>query len=41
MKIVIVGIGKVGRALAEYLSCEGHNVAVIDNRPGMVQHLAE
>ena len=41
MKIVIVGIGKVGRALAEHLSCEGHNVAVIDNRPGMVQHLAE
>ena len=41
MKIVIVGIGKVGRALAEHLSREGHDVAVIDNRPGMAERLAE
>lgn len=41
MRIVIVGIGKVGRALAEHLSREGHDVAVIDNRPGMAERLAE
>ena len=41
MKIVIVGIGKVGRALAEHLSKEGHDVAVIDNRPGIAERLAE
>ena len=41
MRIVIVGIGKVGRAQAEHLSREGHDVAVIDNRPGMAERLAE
>ncbi len=41
MRIVIVGIGKVGRALAEHLSREGHDVAAIDNRPGMAERLAD
>lgn len=33
MKIVIVGDGKVGAALAERLSCESHDIVVIDNNP--------
>lgn len=33
MNIVIVGDGKVGYTLTEYLSKEGHDVTVIDNRP--------
>ena len=31
MNIVIVGAGKVGYALAKYLSIEGDNVTIIDN----------
>lgn len=31
MKIIIVGIGKVGYTIAENLSAEGHGVTVIDN----------
>ena len=30
MKVIIVGIGKVGYTLAEHLSAEGNDVAVID-----------
>lgn len=41
MKIVVVGIGKVGHALTEQLVNEGHDITVIDNRPGMAEHLAE
>lgn len=41
MKIVIVGIGKVGHALAEHLAGEGHDITVIDNRPGIVEHLSD
>ena len=41
MRIVIVGIGKVGRALAGISPARGHDVAVIDNRPGMAERLAE
>ena len=32
MKIVIVGDGKVGHALSEQLSGEGHDIVIIDNR---------
>lgn len=41
MKIVVVGIGKVGHALTEQLVNEGHDITIIDNRPGMAEHLAE
>lgn len=33
MKIVIVGDGKVGHALSEQLSSEGHDIVVVENRP--------
>lgn len=33
MKIIIVGCGKVGYALAQLLSTEGHDITAIDQRP--------
>lgn len=33
MNIVIVGDGKVGSALTEHISKEGHNVVIIDKDP--------
>jgi len=36
MKIVIVGDGKVGRALAEQLSKEGHDIVIIDQSAKVV-----
>lgn len=33
MNIVIVGIGKVGSTVAEYLSGEGHDVIIVDKNP--------
>lgn len=37
MKIVIVGCGKVGKAIIEQLSKEGHDIIAIDNDPRVVQ----
>lgn len=37
MKIVIVGDGKVGSTLTEYLSNEGHDIVLIDNRPRVIE----
>lgn len=39
MKIIIVGCGKVGRALAEQLSNEGNDITVVDIRSDKVQNL--
>ena len=33
MQIIIVGDGKVGVALTEQLSSEGHDITVIDSNP--------
>ena len=41
MNIVIVGIGKVGHALAEHLAAEGHDITVIDHRPEVVAHAGD
>jgi trk system potassium uptake protein TrkA len=38
MRIIIVGCGNVGTALAEQLSEEGHDLTVIDSRPEVVQN---
>lgn len=40
MHIVIVGDGKVGAALTEHLSKEGHDVVVIDKDPRVVEAMA-
>ena len=41
MKIILVGGGKVGTALARQLSEEGHNVTVVDTNKARVEHLTE
>ena len=41
MKIILVGGGKVGTALARQLSEEGHNVTVVDANKARVEHLTE
>ena len=40
MKIILVGCGKVGTALARQLSEEGHNVTVIDTNKARVEHIS-
>ncbi len=40
MYIIIAGCGKVGGAIAEQLSREGHDITVIDERSDVVQHVA-
>lgn len=40
MNIIIAGCGKVGGAIAEQLSREGHDITVIDERSDVVQHVA-
>ena len=41
MKIVIVGGGKVGYALAEQLTREGHDIVVIDNNRKVLAQCTE
>ena len=41
MKIVLVGGGKVGTALARQLSEEGHSVTVVDTNKARVEHIGE
>lgn len=41
MKIVIVGDGKVGVALTEQLTKEGHDVTIIDNNPQVLEESQE
>lgn len=40
MKIIIVGCGNVGAALAEQLSSEGHDITVIDTREQLVESVS-
>lgn len=40
MKIIIVGLGKVGQSLAAELSGEGHDITVIDEQEEVVQEFA-
>src|SRR5699024_2649527 len=39
MRIVVVGIGKVGSAVAEYLAREGHEVVIVDSNPEVVERM--
>ena len=41
MKIVIIGGGKVGGAIAAQLTREGHNVTVVDRDPQVVDEISE
>lgn len=40
MRIIIVGIGKVGKVLSEYLSQEGHDLVIIDTDAKLVEEYA-
>ena len=40
LQIIIVGCGKIGSALLEHLSKEGHNITVIDKNSERVQNFA-
>ena len=40
MKIIVVGCGKVGSALAAQLSEEGHDVSVVDKNPQVVNDVS-
>lgn len=40
MKIIIVGCGKVGAALAEQLDKEGHEITVIDTKASAIQNIS-
>ena len=39
MKIVIIGLGKVGRSLANNLCNDGHDITVIDTSEDAVKHV--
>lgn len=39
MRIVVVGIGKVGSTVAEYLAKEGHAVTIVDTNPHVVERM--
>ncbi len=41
MKIIIIGCGKVGSALAELLDREGHEITVIDNKASAINNITE
>ena len=41
MKIVIIGGGKVGSAIAAQLTKEGHNITVVDRDPRVVDQISE
>ena len=41
MKIIIAGAGRIGGALAEELSQEGHDITVIDRDPETIRHVSD
>ena len=41
MKIIIIGCGKVGAALAEQLDHEGHDIIVIDSKPAVIHKITD
>ena len=38
MRIVVVGLGKVGRALAAQLTAEKHDIVVVDQNPALIDN---
>ena len=41
LKIIIVGLGKVGVTLVDQLSAEGHDITVIDKNPSKVKEVSD
>ena len=40
MKIIIAGVGKIGRSVATILSEEGHDITVIDRDDGLIEQIS-
>ena len=38
MRFVVVGLGKVGRALAAQLTAEKHDIVVVDQNPALTDN---
>ena len=41
MRVIICGVGQVGKSLAEYLSGENNDVTVIDSSPGLISEIQD
>lgn len=41
MKIIIVGCGKIGKAMIESLSAEGHDIVIVDKNPAVLNETAD
>ncbi|HEY8436794.1 MAG TPA: NAD-binding protein, partial [Haloplasmataceae bacterium] len=41
MKIIVVGVGKVGETLTRFISEEGHDVVIVDNDPMALQTVVD
>ena len=39
MNVIIVGAGKVGYTLAQYLSIDGDNITIIDKKDCALEHV--
>ena len=39
LRIIIIGVGKVGRSLIEQLSKEGHDITIIDKNAEKIQEM--
>ena len=39
MKVIIIGTGKVGKAILEHMSKEGHDLCIIDSNPKIIDDL--
>ena len=39
MRIVVVGLGKVGRALTAQLTAENNDIVVIDQNPDLIEDI--
>ena len=41
MKIVIIGLGSIGRTILKSLSGEGHTITIIDEDKNLIENLIE
>ena len=39
VKIVVIGDGKVGKAIVEHICQEDHDVVIIDNNPNVIEQM--
>ena len=39
MRVIVVGCGKIGRAIVASMAEENHDIVAIDNNPDVISHL--